>query len=598
MSETDISPRQKTWAILRIARYRPLFTSLIGVGSFLVAVVEGIGLSFIIPIIELLQSNGNPRAEAEGATYVFVQVYQLLGIPFTLGFIVLGVVLVISVRYTSSFVVDWLRTMLTIQYLRDLQLTAFDQVLDARVSYFDQTGTDDILNAIVTQIPHASDTINQVVDIFRNMLLILMYLVIAFYLAPLLAVATIVLFGGVTYVSRFIVEPGYAIGDRVADANERIHSMVQAGTQGIRDVKLFQMNQEIYDNLADATEQFSTAAITLHRNNAFIQNFHQFLSAVTIFLLVFAGHRFTTLSMSSLGMFLFAMFRLAPQISSLVHLVYKIEGNLPHFVRTHEFVEEMKRYEKANSGDRPAPRSITSIEFRDVAYSYPNSETVLRDLSLEIQRNDHVAFVGHSGAGKSTIVSLLTRFYEPDSGRITADGTPIAEFELESWRSKFAIIRQQPFLFNDTLRYNLTIGNRDVPDEELDRVCRIARVSEFYDDLPNGYETVLGEDGVQLSGGQRQRVALARALLRDAEILILDEATSDLDSDIERQVHRAIESMENEYTIISIAHRLSTVTDADRIYTLADGRVVQQGTHEELVDCAGIYSRLYSLQSS
>lgn len=598
MSETELSLRQKLRAVRRIVEYRPVFTALIVLSSFLVALLEGIGISFIVPIIELLQSDGSPGTEAEGATYVFVQVYQLLGVPFTLSFVVLGVVFVMLIRYASSFAVDWSRTLLTIRYLRDLQSTAFDRVLGARVEYFDEKGADDILNAIVTQIPYASDTINQVVDLFQRTLLVLMYLAIAFYLAPWLTLSAVVLLGGVTYLSRSVVEPGYAIGDRIADANERIQSWVQAGTQGIREVKLFQMTEEIARNFDGAIEQLSTASISLHRNEAFVENVHQFLSAVIIFGLIFAGHRYASLSLGSLGVFLFAMFRLAPQVSGLVHQTYRIEGTLPHFVRTHEFVAEMETYEKDDDGNRPAPDTIDSIAFHDVSFSYRNSEAVLRDLSFRIDRDDFVAFVGQSGAGKSTIVSLLVRFYEPDSGRITADGTPVTEFNLESWRSKFAIVRQQPFLFNDTLRYNLTIGNRNVSDERLDRVCRIARVSEFYDDLPDGYDTVLGDDGVQLSGGQRQRVALARALLRDAEILILDEATSDLDSDIERQVHRGIESMEAEYTIITIAHRLSTVTDADRIYTIEDGQVVQQGTHETLIDRDGVYSRLYSLQSS
>jgi subfamily B ATP-binding cassette protein MsbA len=194
-------------------------------------------------------------------------------------------------------------------------------------------------------------------------------------------------------------------------------------------------------------------------------------------------------------------------------------------------------------------------------------------------------------------VSLLARLYEPDSGEIRANGQPIDAMDIDEWRSRVAVVRQDPFIFNDTLRYNLTIGNRDVSRDELDEVVRIARVDEFFDDLPDGYDTQLGDDGVRLSGGQRQRVALARALLKDADVLVLDEATSDLDSNLEREVQESIENMDREYAMVGVAHRLSTVKNADRIYTVDDGEIIETGGHEELINNAGQYAELYNIPS-
>jgi subfamily B ATP-binding cassette protein MsbA len=168
--------------------------------------------------------------------------------------------------------------------------------------------------------------------------------------------------------------------------------------------------------------------------------------------------------------------------------------------------------------------------------------------------------------------------------------------DIEEWRSRIAVVRQSPHIFNDTLRYNLTIGNRDVSQNELDRVTRIARVDEFFDELPEGYDTQLGDDGVRLSGGQRQRVALARALLKEADILVLDEATSDLDSNLEKEVQESIENMERDYAIVGIAHRLSTVQNADRIYTVEAGEIIETGRHEDLIKNEGQYAKLYEIQ--
>jgi subfamily B ATP-binding cassette protein MsbA len=174
---------------------------------------------------------------------------------------------------------------------------------------------------------------------------------------------------------------------------------------------------------------------------------------------------------------------------------------------------------------------------------------------------------------------------------------PIDKYDIDEWRSRVAVVRQNPFIFNDTLEGNVTIGDRDATREDVERVCEIAKVDEFLDDLPNGYESQLGDDGVRLSGGQRQRVALARALLKDADFLVLDEATSDLDSSLEKEVQASIEAMDRDYGIIAIAHRLSTVKNADTIYTLDDGEIIEAGTHEDLLEEEGEYAELYAIQS-
>ncbi|SFC59953.1 ATP-binding cassette, subfamily B, MsbA [Halobiforma haloterrestris] len=595
----DITRREQLDALIRVAKFKPLLTVGIIVGGVFAALLEGIGVSFILPIVEIVQAPGDPAAAADGAMEVFVTVYQALGIPLTLGFVVAGVSAVLAVRWTTTFIVRWLREALVIDYTREIQKQSFDRALDARIEYFDQEGSDDILNAIVTQAEYAGRTIRYVINFFEQGFLALLYLLVAFILAPYLTLFALVFLGGLTVLFRTVVEPGYELGDKVAEANENVQEAAQAGTQGIRDTKLFGLKRELYDDFLTSVNQFARSSITLRRNEQAINSFYNLLTAISVFALIYLAITFADMSLGALGVFLFAMFRLGPKASNLNRLFYRIENNLPHLVRTQKFIDELEANSEPLEVTDTVPDEIETVEFDDVRFSYKGQEDeALSGISFEFEKGEFIGFVGQSGAGKSTIVSLLARMYESDSGEIRANGQSIHEMDIDKWRSKIAVVRQDPFIFNDTLRYNLTIGNRDVSDEKLDRVCQIAKVDEFLYDMPEGYETQLGDDGVRLSGGQKQRVALARALLKEAEILILDEATSDLDSNLEKQVQRAIERMDRDYAIITIAHRLSTVENADRIYTVQNGRITESGEHQKLVNQGGKYAELYGIQSS
>jgi len=590
----DPSLREKLFGIYLIASYRPKFTAGIIAFSVFTAVFEGIGITLIIPLVEVAQSPGAvPEGGIAGA---FATVYGAIGIPFTLGAIVAGLSIVLVVRYSATFLSEWARIALRTNYVGELQSRSFENALHARIAYFDAEGTDDILNAIVTQASKAGSAIEAFVRVFQTGLLILMYLTIALYLAPILTIMTGMIIGLLTYVLRNTVESAYTVGDRVADANERIQRTVQAGTQGIREVKTLGYGDTLLDRFHDSIEQYVDSSIWVKRNEAFIGTAQNLAVALIVFTLVYVSLVSLDMSFGELGAFLFVIFKTGPLVSGVNKRYYQLEGMLPHLIRTDEFIEELQDNPEVEGGDKPIPTDLSPIVFDDVNFSYGKNEQVLRDISFEIEGGDFVALVGESGAGKSTIASLLARFYVPDSGEIYTAGAPIDQYDVKEWRSRVAYVRQDPFIFNTTLKQNLLMANPNVSEEEIERVCEIAQVSEFLDDLPNGYETELGDDGVRLSGGQRQRVALARALLEDADILLLDEATSDLDTNIEHRVQSHIESMNRDYIIIAIAHRLSSIKRADRIFTLEDGEIIESGEHDALIDQGGKYAQLYQAQ--
>jgi len=591
-----VSWTEQARTLVDVARYRPLMTAGIILLNLLLASLEGIGLGFILPIVEAAQGSSGPSGDSR-LLRIFEQMYDLLGVPFTIEFLIVGVILIITVRYATSFIAMWAAIILRTDYVLDMRTRAFENTLNAEVSYFDTKGSEEMLNAIITQTKYAGQTITQVIRTFNLLLMCSVYIIIALLVAPVLMLVTGTVLLLFMYGIRYALESGFSIGHRVAKANELVQETVQAGTEGIRDVKLFQLTDEIFDQFRAAMDQYVNATVAQQRNKALINSTSQFATAIALFGLIYVGTQLASLTLGGLGLFLFAVFRLGPKLSQLNDTFYQAQSTLPHLVRTQEFVHRLEQVQE-ETGSKPVPSAIDRTTFEDVKFAYESSdEQVLRGVSFDVDRGEFVAFVGPSGAGKSTIVSLLARMYDPDKGRILANGTPLYQFDISEWRSRISVVRQDPFIFNESLRYNVTIGNRNVTESEIKRVCEIAEVTEFLDDLPNGYDTTLGEEGVRLSGGQRQRVAIARALLKDADLLILDEATSDLDSHLEERVHTGIEAMERDYAMIAIAHRLSTVTDADCIHMMEDGEIIESGTHQELLGEGGKYSDLYTTQS-
>jgi subfamily B ATP-binding cassette protein MsbA len=254
---------------------------------------------------------------------------------------------------------------------------------------------------------------------------------------------------------------------------------------------------------------------------------------------------------------------------------------------------------KAEIKDRPGAvdlsREFKNVEFRGLSFRYEDAP-VLRDINLTVQAGEAIAIVGQSGGGKTTLVNLIPRFYDVTGGSILIDGWDIRDVSIESLRSLTAIVTQQTFLFNDTVQGNIAYGDRGKQFDDIVRAAQSAYADDFIRTLPQGYDTVIGESGIKLSGGQRQRIAIARALLKDAPILILDEATSSLDTQSEREVQKALDRLMAGRTSFVIAHRLSTVLNADRIIVLKDGRIAEQGRHEELLSLGGEYKRLYEQQ--
>jgi subfamily B ATP-binding cassette protein MsbA len=291
--------------------------------------------------------------------------------------------------------------------------------------------------------------------------------------------------------------------------------------------------------------------------------------------------------------FLFALFSMVHPIKELSGVNNGIQEGMAAADRLFEIIDNES--EQGNGG-ADLGEVQGHVEFRHVHFSYLPGEPVLRDIDLTVEPGEVVALVGSSGAGKSTLVDLIPRFYDPQEGQILVDGRDVREVSLHSLRQSLGIVTQEVILFNDTVRRNIAYGLDDVPQERLEAAARAANAHDFIMRMPQGYDTLIGDRGTKLSGGQRQRLSIARAILKNPPILILDEATSALDTESEQLVQEAIDRLVQDRTTVVIAHRLSTIRSADRIYALKDGRVVEAGSHAELLAQGGVYADLYNLQ--
>ena len=284
------------------------------------------------------------------------------------------------------------------------------------------------------------------------------------------------------------------------------------------------------------------------------------------------------------------------RLTSIIYFVSQLMEKVKDFNLSSERVfsiMESKEFTKEKFGKKHLGKAHGDFEFKDVTFTYKNGHKVIDNMNFKIKANSTVAFVGKSGSGKTTVFNLLCKMYNVESGTITIDGIDINDLDKDSIRGNITIISQNPYIFNMSIRDNLRLVKENLTDEEMKQACKTACLEEFIKSLPDGYDTIIGEGGINLSGGERQRLAIARALIQKTEIILFDEATSALDNETQANIKKAIDNMKNEYTILIIAHRLSTVIDCDRILFLDEGKIKAEGTHEELLNNCKNYRNLY-----
>lgn len=377
-----------------------------------------------------------------------------------------------------------------------------------------------------------------------------------------------------------------------------VSQVAQEAIEGHREVKIFGGKSYEAQRFDQVNEQNRRQTMKMVATDAISQPVVQLIAVLGLAGVIHLATRESMLAQISIGTFISFVTAMMMLLGPVKRLT-KINGTLQRGIAAAQSIFNLlAETPEVDRGQRALERAQGAIRFEQLSFCYePAKGSVLESINLEIMPCQTVALVGHSGSGKSTLVSLLARFYEADSGRILLDGIDIRELPLAELRKQIALVGQQIILFNDTIGHNIAYGcHRQVSQQDIIQAAEAAHAMEFINRLPNGLDTIIGENGILLSGGQRQRLAIARALLKNAPILILDEATASLDTEAERHIQAALETLMRRRTTLVIAHRLSTVENADQILVLYQGRIIERGTHSQLLAQGGHYAELYRLQ--
>ena len=514
---------------------------------------------------------------------------------FYLPFLIIGV---FAFRGLVNFGDHYLTAYVGLRIINDVRDGLNRHLQFLSLSFFQRHPTGTLISRVTNDVSLVRSALtDSVASLIRDTTSLLALIVVAFLKDWVLATIAFVVFPAsvlpITRMSKKIKR--FTKRGQVAKGN--LTNLLQESIQGNRIVKAFGMEKYEIDRFQEENQRVFKQSIRGSHTQSVVTPAMELLASLAIGAVVWYGGSSVIAGGRTQGefmAFITAMFLMYQPFKHLTRTYTTIQQGLAGAERIFEVLDEESEI-KDRADARPVAGFSRMIEFHDVSFGY-GDELVLNNINLKIRAGEMVALVGMSGVGKSTLADLIPRFYEVTSGKIAIDGVDIRDVTLQSLRFQIGMVSQHTFLFNDTVRNNIAYGD---PSKDMDHIVAAAKAAyadDFIMALPQGYDTMIGELGMRLSGGQRQRLAIARALLKDAPILILDEATSSLDTDSERLVQEALENLIVRRTSLVIAHRLSTIRKATRIVVLVDGSIVEEGTHEELLARKSEYSRLYTLQ--
>ncbi|MCT7984622.1 ABC transporter ATP-binding protein/permease [Laspinema sp. A4] len=591
-----------TQFLLNYAKKHPYWITLTIFLGWSGALFNGVSMTLIVPV--LLGFLGQEVQFQKGPPVIqrAIELMDNVNPKYQLG-LMMGVILLLLVLKNGALVSNHLVSAhLSRLLVKEIRLNAIQLLLDIDIDYYSKKKLGDILNYVNQEVGRCSSAIRIGIRTLTNAMTVLIFVGILILISWQLTIVSTIVLMLVPLFSQFIIHRSKEYGRILSEKSRAYTSALIEVLNGIRLVKSTGQEKPEYEKIQRLIEEREKAEMQSQVNYSIIGPINELSGLVVILVIIVVGRIIFSNQIESLSAvlltYLFVLSRVVPMMGQLNNSRSEFANVIPSTIIVHEFLRKDDK-PLMKDGTEPYRKLEKGIHFDHLSFSYTgHPDVVLKDVDLWLPKGTTLALVGGSGAGKSTLADLLPRFYDTTEGRITIDGKDLRDFDIRSLRKSMGIVSQDTFLFNDSVRNNIAYGRPETTDQEVIEAAKLANAYEFIMNLPEGFDTPLGDRGILLSGGQRQRIAIARALLHNPDILILDEATSALDTVSEHLVQQAIERLSRDRTTLVIAHRLSTVKNADKIAVLDKGQVVETGTHEELLNKGGYYAKLYSMQFS
>ncbi len=510
----------------------------------------------------------------------------------------IAVVVIYLVKGACSYTQTILMNFIGQRIVADLRNKLYRQMQMQSLSFFTKNPTGILMSRITNDVGYVQGAVSEAVtSLMKDSFTLICLVFVIFYRDWQLAIIAMCVFPLTIYPIAKFGNKMRSIATRAQVTMGSLTTLLQETISGTRIVKAFSMEEYENRRFAQENEHLFKLALKSVSVSAISSPFMEFLGGIGIATIIFYGGYQVINGVSTPGTFfsfLTALIMLYEPVKRLTNVNNTIQQGIAGANRVFSIIDMVPDIRNVTNAI-DLPKISRGIDIQDVTFRYEETP-VLKNIDISIKAGEVVAFVGMSGGGKTTLVNLIPRFYEVVEGRIMIDGHDIRDVTIESLRGQIGIVTQQTILFNDTVRNNIAYGDIEKTEENIVQAARAANAHDFIMNLPKGYDTVIGEQGAKLSGGERQRISIARALLKDAPILILDEATSSLDTEAEIEVQDALENLMKGRTTLIIAHRLSTIRNAHRIMVLAKGEIVEEGTHESLMEKRGEYFKFYNMQ--
>jgi len=577
--------------------------------NLLFSLMNALTLAVVEPVFRTLfqseqapASSPLPAAISSGmsikATFDAMMHNLIMGpdLPTTIRNLGLMILALFVVRAAAKYLGSITSTKLEEGIMKSIRDALFSRITSLSMDFFARKRSGEIISVLMNDVGVLNySTVNSISQLWRESTTIIVYLVLLLLISAKLTVMALLIAGigiifirmSTTYLRRY--------AQRMQAAQADYTTTLQESMQGIRIVKSMGLESVMSSRFALQTTQYVRSALKNTRVIALVPAVNELFGIAAIIAVFYAGGvslASQEITAPNLMTFLFLLFGLMQPISVIVNVVATMQRGI---VAANNVIAILDEIPSVTSGSKSVPAFSSSLAIEHVQFTY-GTDPVVNDVSFEVRKGQTIALVGASGSGKSTMLDLLLRFYDPSSGHVRIDGVDIRDVQLDSYRRLFGTVSQETVLFNDSVARNIALGEETPDMDRVRQVAAIAHAHEFIVAMPDGYDTTIGDRGMKLSGGQRQRLAIARALYRDPEILLFDEATSALDTSSERIVQDAINNVLTGRTAVVVAHRLSTILHADQILVFDQGRIVERGTHDALLAAQGTYARLHALQ--